>query len=1703
MKMEANSRIQVAVLKVHSKEFPLYKGLNVIGRNKAATVNIVNLNVSQNHAVIIEVDEIQHYISDMNSSNGTLLHGTKLKPLQLYELNDYSNIAIGNVHAKYCKLPQPIVVSNSSMQILNNTQMSQSMYACNTQLMIDETVSDSNTQSERQPHSLRLVPPPPKFAHEHTHIKRTESQLLDIHDVATQVVTYPERRSPLPPVVEQCADLDIHDEATQVVALPDIIERNDKDDIIENKEQQNQNNADHPTSEGDSEATDIGSQGSVQQPIVVQRVFHNRHSYHYSQEPSTSTANRQVDDSFQGVSHKSDSNVVVEESFDAISRVSDDLLADAIEFPTDELETTIQEGDIPEAIEKPLSRQKLAFDSPQPEETNNKVSRSSRKLESDGTNEIENDSQSTEDIVVFKKKPLRKLESTQESDSDTDIECSPVIGDTQAIKPVSISKKAVIDSDSDTDIENKENIKNCSNTNNIKDKPCGSDSDTDIEDKETVTAKEDNQKKTTADSSEDAIKGNKSSITPDSTIPKSTDKEKETSSTVNHTTSATNVDLVKQQSAQSDSDTDVEDCNQKDVARKSAEDSIRISDKLQNRNASLNDSDCIPATQDAFALAFNYDQKNDKVNTDCSEESFKLGLTELMEGSQNSQPSRKSNGKNSEELSKKDDILEGLRKSDQTSAEELSKEDSSPAKKVGKLEDEQKTEQMNIEENAEPGPQKPDDEAQEDEVYLMPTQKLDIPNTSAEDKQFKIPSQKFTFKKKTLQLEQSITTMFSTQTDDMYMMPTQKLNEDGTANGDDDDEDDVFFAATQVVDKCETKKKDDDNDDIYIAATQIVENRETKNKDNDVNDDVYIAATQVVEKHETKEAGDDNVYILPTQRLTEHENNEIVNNILAENRSETRKSIVENVGRTGDVDAYDVPTQVLETDAKHSKESKLKDNDLYDAPTQVLQKPDDSSKELGEIERKDSKNSITLSQFENFAQSTADSLKQNNVILEETRPETLSQIETSIKQPLNAGDEAEGKPAFKNENSASKTKSTRRLHSRESLDKTNYLSLPRESIDQEAAMSSAEMIRKDIIKTMESIATKERSTSSRSGRRKKSPAPEMKEKTVSARTAARMNKKEKSHLNEVTERKDEIKDEGIEPKSNGITEESKTLSKKTCEGESTRNKKLKAIEDETKSTDSVINATNRRKIKSSCDSETTSGDRETKTSNIRSTRRRNSEAREESTLSGRTKERGARLVSRESDIEKQATESASSRPRRDEPVADDDEKSKAKPVASTRSRRGDSQEPNTKEKSAESNRSARSRSREPSTVETTTEKASSRPKKGKSIANDVEKVGRNMEASTRSRRGDSCEPRDESVESTKRKGRPRKDKSVADDKNMDTTAVASKRITRKNSSDIEQAKSSRKRRGSSSDSIEETVVEKNARSTRKRDKIVSDLETISENDNNNVKSKPSEDAVVPSVSGKKKQNDDGDDEVRDFEISKPTKARNTKRPADVASTSSSPCSAKKSKMDMDHSLSTPEKNRRRQKPKVVFTMLDSPQLESFVKHLGGSIVDKVDASNVLVTEHVKRSMKLLSAVGLAKPICSIEWIKASKKAHEFLDPWDYILVDKDAESKWKFSLKESLERASKKKLFENYVFQIMTTNAADVLKGAIQCCGGKCVSKKPPGDGTNFVVVASPDQRNRFKKIYEQAPKALVIEPEAIFDGVLRQEVRFSRHLLT
>lgn len=52
-----------------------------------------------------------------------------------------------------------------------------------------------------------------------------------------------------------------------------------------------------------------------------------------------------------------------------------------------------------------------------------------------------------------------------------------------------------------------------------------------------------------------------------------------------------------------------------------------------------------------------------------------------------------------------------------------------------------------------------------------------------------------------------------------------------------------------------------------------------------------------------------------------------------------------------------------------------------------------------------------------------------------------------------------------------------------------------------------------------------------------------------------------------------------------------------------------------------------------------------------------------------------------------------------------------------------------------------------------------------------------------------------------------------------------------------------------------------------------------------------------------------------------------------------------------------------------------------------------------------------------------------------IDPWENILRDDEAEKKWNFSLRESLNRSLNEKLLENYLFLLIVNSAEDVLRG--------------------------------------------------------------------
>lgn len=110
--------------------------------------------------------------------------------------------------------------------------------------------------------------------------------------------------------------------------------------------------------------------------------------------------------------------------------------------------------------------------------------------------------------------------------------------------------------------------------------------------------------------------------------------------------------------------------------------------------------------------------------------------------------------------------------------------------------------------------------------------------------------------------------------------------------------------------------------------------------------------------------------------------------------------------------------------------------------------------------------------------------------------------------------------------------------------------------------------------------------------------------------------------------------------------------------------------------------------------------------------------------------------------------------------------------------------------------------------------------------------------------------------------------------------------------------------------------------------------------------------------------------------------------------------------------------------------------------LGGSVTDEITQCTVLVTDKIRCTMKILSAIARGCPIVNANWLKHSYTVKMFqgfclaysllsivyniiifnviLDANDFLIVDKDAERKYQFKLKESLAKAKTKKLLDGY-----------------------------------------------------------------------------------
>ncbi|XP_053608434.1 uncharacterized protein LOC128674116 isoform X2 [Plodia interpunctella] len=208
--------------------------------------------------------------------------------------------------------------------------------------------------------------------------------------------------------------------------------------------------------------------------------------------------------------------------------------------------------------------------------------------------------------------------------------------------------------------------------------------------------------------------------------------------------------------------------------------------------------------------------------------------------------------------------------------------------------------------------------------------------------------------------------------------------------------------------------------------------------------------------------------------------------------------------------------------------------------------------------------------------------------------------------------------------------------------------------------------------------------------------------------------------------------------------------------------------------------------------------------------------------------------------------------------------------------------------------------------------------------------------------------------------------------------------------------------------------------------------------------------------------------------------RRRKRPAVAALRGSSPKRTRASARSTPASLLP--------KQKVLFTAFPFDEVKNKLESLGAEIVSDVTQCTVVVTAHIKRTFKLLCALGLGRPIVGSAWLQACHDNNHIVDPWLYLLKDEQAEQRFKFSLQRTL--TGRRGFLRGYNVsstpQVKPATAEMML--IVECSGGTWAE-----GGSRWLCVSCSGDRALWPALQRRG--ARVVSSELVLGGVLRQEL--------
>ncbi|KAA1476350.1 hypothetical protein DENSPDRAFT_807059 [Dentipellis sp. KUC8613] len=175
--------------------------------------------------------------------------------------------------------------------------------------------------------------------------------------------------------------------------------------------------------------------------------------------------------------------------------------------------------------------------------------------------------------------------------------------------------------------------------------------------------------------------------------------------------------------------------------------------------------------------------------------------------------------------------------------------------------------------------------------------------------------------------------------------------------------------------------------------------------------------------------------------------------------------------------------------------------------------------------------------------------------------------------------------------------------------------------------------------------------------------------------------------------------------------------------------------------------------------------------------------------------------------------------------------------------------------------------------------------------------------------------------------------------------------------------------------------------------------------------------------------------------------------------------------------------------------------------LGAKMVSKPSECTYLVLKSLGRTEKLLCAMAVAPCIVTEKWATASVAAKQFLPVDRYQPADVESEKRYRFKLKEALERAKENggQLYSDMVFYVTPKVPVDkkLLKNVVNAHGGQFRSQTPTtrglGGKDNHYVISCQEDASIWRPIAQAGHT--IYNHELLLTSALTQQIDWENPL--